>query len=128
MPIRRSGSAYWLERKVARGPRVPYSATPQIRSPRPSRKANGESDFPSLGTHVPVEVPLPLMAVAFPIVPGKTPEWRAWMEEINGPRHEEFAASRRSVGLHERTFLQQTPMGDLVVVTLEGADPAGAFA
>jgi len=49
------------------------------------------------------------------------------MEEINGPRHEEFAASRRSVGLHERTFLQSTPMGDLVIVTLEGDDPAASF-
>ena len=67
------------------------------------------------------------MAVAFPIVPGKTDEWRAWMEEINGSRHEEFAASRRSVGLHERTFLQHTPMGDLVIVTLEGDDPAASF-
>ena len=74
-----------------------------------------------------MEVLLTLMAVAFPIVPGKTPEWRAWIEELNGPRHEEFAASRRNVGLHERTFLQSTPMGDLVIVTLEGDDPAAAF-
>lgn len=49
------------------------------------------------------------------------------MEELNGPRHEEFVASRRSVGLHERTFLQSTPMGDLVIVTLKGDDPAASF-
>ena len=89
--------------------------------------ANGESDSPSLGTHVSVEATLPLMAAVFPIVPGKTPEWRAWMEELAGQRHDEFVASRRAVGLHERTFLQSTPMGDLVIVTLEGDDPVASF-
>ena len=70
---------------------------------------------------------MPMMAVAFPILPGKTPEWRAWMAELNGSRHDEFAESRRRAGVHELTFLQSTPMGDLVIVTLEGDDPAGAF-
>jgi len=70
---------------------------------------------------------MPLMAVAFPILPGKTREWRAWMDEINGPRRAEFEASRRNAGVHERTFLQSTPMGDLVIVTLEGDDPGHAF-
>jgi hypothetical protein len=44
-----------------------------------------------------------------------------------GARSEEFAESRRRAGLHERTFLQSTPMGDLVIVTLEGKDPAASF-
>jgi len=70
---------------------------------------------------------MPMMAVAFPILPGKTAEWRAWMEEVNGPRRDEFDASRKAAGVHERTFLQQTPMGDLVLVTLEGDDPGRAF-
>lgn len=70
---------------------------------------------------------MPLMAVAFPILPGKTAEWRAWMDEINGPRRAEFIESRRRAGVHERTFLQPTPMGDLVIVTLEGDDPGHAF-
>jgi hypothetical protein len=67
------------------------------------------------------------MAVAFPILPGKTPEWRAWMDELNGARREDFVASRRAAGVHERAFLQSTPMGDLVIVTLEGDDPGQAF-
>jgi LmbE family N-acetylglucosaminyl deacetylase len=67
------------------------------------------------------------MAVAFPIVPGKTAEWQAFMDELNGPRRQEFAEARRRVGVHERTYLQATPMGDLVIVTLEGDDPAGSF-
>jgi len=70
---------------------------------------------------------VPLMAVAFPILPGKTGEWRTWMEELNGARREDFVASRRAAGVHERTFLQSTPMGDLVIVTLEGDDPGRAF-
>jgi hypothetical protein len=69
-----------------------------------------------------------LMAVAFPILPGKSAEWRRFMAEINGPRQREFADSRQRAGVHERTFLQSTPMGDLVIVTLEGDDPARSFA
>jgi len=68
-----------------------------------------------------------LMAVAFPILPGKTPEWRIWMDELNGARRDDFVASRRAAGVHERTFLQSTPMGDLVIVTLEGDEPGRAF-
>jgi hypothetical protein len=67
------------------------------------------------------------MAVAFPILPGKTDEWRTWMQELNGVRRDDFVASRRAAGVHERTFLQSTPMGDLVIVTLEGDDPGHAF-
>ncbi|MEO8570970.1 MAG: DUF6176 family protein [Chloroflexota bacterium] len=68
-----------------------------------------------------------LSAVAFPILPGKTAEWRTWMEELNGQRRQEFVESRRRAGVHERTFLQPTPMGDFVIVTLEGDDPGRAF-
>lgn len=70
---------------------------------------------------------MPMMAAAFPILPGKTEEWRAWQAELNGPRYQEFVESRRRAGVHERTFLQSTPMGDLVIVTLEGDDPEHAF-
>jgi hypothetical protein len=67
------------------------------------------------------------MAVAFPILPQKTAEWRSFIDELNGPRHADFAESRRRLGVQERTFLQATPMGDLVIVTLEGDDPARSF-
>ncbi len=70
---------------------------------------------------------MPLMAVAFPIVPGKTAEWHTFIDELNGPRHQEFANARRRAGVRERTYLQATPMGDLVIVTLEGDDPARSF-
>jgi hypothetical protein len=68
-----------------------------------------------------------LMAVAIPLLPGKTDGWRKWIEELNGPRRQEFVDSRRRFGVRERTFLQPTPMGDLVIVTVEGDDPGRAF-
>ncbi len=83
---------------------------------------------PSVAGHArALEVPLALSAVAFPILPGKTAEWRAWMVELNGERRQEFVESRQRAGVHERTFLQPTPMGDFVIVTLEGDDPVRAF-
>lgn len=68
-----------------------------------------------------------LMAVAFPIAPGKTDEWKRFIAELNGARRAEFVASRKAIGARERTFLQPTPMGDLVVVTLEGDNPGQSF-
>ena len=70
---------------------------------------------------------MPMMAVAMPLLPGKTAAWRKWLEELNGPRRQEFVESRQRVGVRERTFLQPSPMGDLVIVTLEGDDPGSAF-
>ena len=69
-----------------------------------------------------------MFAIAFRILPGKTDDWRAFMGELTGARKPQFAASRQAMGVRERTFLQHTPMGDFVLVTLEGDDPAGAFA
>jgi len=68
-----------------------------------------------------------LMAVAFPIAPGQSAKWHAWMDELKGARRAEFVASRRDAGVRERTFLQATPMGELVIVTLEGDDPMASF-
>ena len=68
-----------------------------------------------------------LFANTFPILPGKTPAWRSFIGELTGARKAQFEASRRTMGVRERTFLQPTPMGDFVIVTLEGEDPVGAF-
>jgi hypothetical protein len=69
-----------------------------------------------------------MLAMAFPIPAGKTEQWKKFMSELTGARKAEFAASRRSLGVRERTFLQHTPHGDLVLVTLEGDHPETAFA
>ena len=68
-----------------------------------------------------------LMAVAFPIPPGKLEDWRRFIGELNGARRAEYVASRKALGVRERAFLQPTPMGDMVLVTLEGDNPAEAF-
>lgn len=68
-----------------------------------------------------------LIAFVAPILPGKREQWEAFVAEISGPRRADFNASRQRVSLHERTFLQETPMGDFVIVTLEGDNPAEAF-
>ena len=66
-------------------------------------------------------------AIVFPILPGETADWRAFIDEINGPRHPDFVESRRRAGVQERTFLQSTPMGDVVIMTMEGEDPERSF-
>jgi hypothetical protein len=68
-----------------------------------------------------------LTALVAPILPGKRDQWDAFIAEITGPRRSEFDASRRNAGVRERTFLQETPMGDFVIVTLEGDNPMEAF-
>ena len=68
-----------------------------------------------------------LFAMAVPIPAGKTEAWKGFMNELKGSQRAGFAASRRALGVRERTFLQHTPMGDMVIVTLEGDNPAGAF-
>lgn len=70
-----------------------------------------------------------LIAVAMPVIPGKEAGWQQFVDEINGPRKQQFEESRRRAGVHERTFAQQTPEGHtLVIVTLEGDDPLGGLA
>ena len=68
-----------------------------------------------------------LGAAAFPILPGKTDDWRKFIGELNGSRRAEYEANRKALGVRERAFFQPTPMGDMVVLTLEGDDPGGAF-
>ena len=69
-----------------------------------------------------------MLALAFPIPPGKTDQWKKFIAELRGARRADFAASRKRFGVRERTFLQHTPHGDLVIVTLEGENPGKAFA
>ena len=68
------------------------------------------------------------LAIAFPIPADNIEKWKAFVAEVNGPRKAEWASNRRKHGVRERTFHQQTPMGDFVIVTLEGDDPEGAIA
>lgn len=64
-----------------------------------------------------------LIAMAVPILKGKEEEWHQFVKELNEMRFEDFQESRKKLGVHERTFYQQTPEGGLVLVTLEGEEP-----
>jgi hypothetical protein len=68
-----------------------------------------------------------LVAATFPIPPGNLEAWHLFQAELSGARQAEFAASRKRLGVRERTFHQPTPMGDFVVVTLEGDDLATVY-
>jgi hypothetical protein len=74
-----------------------------------------------------MEANMALIAMAFPIPPGKMEQWKKFAADLKGPRRAEFSASRKQFGVRERAFLQKTPMGDLVIVTTEGEDPGSFF-
>src|SRR5438477_13101310 len=66
-------------------------------------------------------------ALSFPILPGKLEEAKAFAAEVAGPRAGEMEESRRSVGAtRETVWIQQTPMGDVGIVLIEGEDVAAA--
>jgi len=50
-----------------------------------------------------------MLAMAVPIPAGKTEQWKKFVSELTGARKAEFAESRRSLGVRERTFLQHPP-------------------
>jgi hypothetical protein len=63
-----------------------------------------------------------------PILPGKKAMWLEMMEQVKtGPMAAEFKKSREDAGVHERSFLQETPHGDFVILTFEGENPTESF-
>lgn len=68
-----------------------------------------------------------LFAMAIPVLQGQEQEWQNFAHDLKDTYYEEFQASRRKLGVRERAFLQQTPMGEMVIVTIEGEDPEKAF-
>jgi hypothetical protein len=69
-----------------------------------------------------------LIAMCMPILPGKKAKWKEMADKFGTePLKSALAASRKNAGVHERTFLQETPGGDFVIVTLEGDDPVAGF-
>ena len=63
-----------------------------------------------------------------PVIEGKIDTWKAYIEEMNGPRANERKESRKKAGLTlERVWLQKTPMGDFAVVYWEGDDIGKVF-
>jgi hypothetical protein len=68
------------------------------------------------------------LALAVPIVPGKTEVWKRLIAEVTGPRRADTDGFHARLGVDKvNWYLQQTPLGDLFVLHMEGQDPAGAF-
>ena len=68
------------------------------------------------------------LAMVMPILPGKKDKWLAMINEVTSAAAKpEFDAVRENAGVHERTFLQETPNGDFVILTYEGDDPIASF-
>ena len=66
--------------------------------------------------------------LAIPIREGQTEAWRSAIIELTGPRYDEYAASRKRMGVtSQTTFLQRTPMGDFAVIHLTGPDVHAIF-
>ena len=66
-----------------------------------------------------------LLSMCFPILPGKLDKWQEMIDSWNDPSTKaEMDKVREDAGVYERTFLQKTPNGDFVIVTLEGDNPA----
>ena len=62
-------------------------------------------------------------ASVFPILPGKTEQWKRFCQEMVGPRRSEYEAANKRLGITRVvTSLQQTLQGDMAIVYLEAQD------
>jgi Family of unknown function (DUF6176) len=60
------------------------------------------------------------LAMALPLLPGKTEDWKQWVREMAQARLDDFQASRKHLGiLREASFLQQGPQVDLAILYIE---------
>ena len=65
-----------------------------------------------------------LLSICLSILRGKKEKWQEMMVTINEASSKaEMDKSREDAGVHERTFLQETPDGDFVILTFEGENP-----
>lgn len=63
------------------------------------------------------------ICLAFPVLPGKTADTRAFMHQLDGTRRAEFDASERRIGItKELWYLAQLPSGDHLIGYMESAD------
>ena len=66
---------------------------------------------------------------AFPVLPGKSEQARAFAKEVMGPRRREFDESQARFGATKESWtLQSTPDGDFVLVYFEAPDIEKGFA
>jgi hypothetical protein len=68
-------------------------------------------------------------AFSIPVVPGKEEVDRGTLDEMAGPRREQYEAALRQAGLtRQAIWHQETPDGTVAVVYVEGEDPEAGVA
>ena len=66
---------------------------------------------------------MPALGFVVPVLPGKEQADLDWMEEMTGPRREEYEAAWKQLGVTRHTvWHQQTPAGTVAVVHMEADD------
>lgn len=67
-----------------------------------------------------------IVAAVMPLLPGKSEEWRRWVQELQGSRRTEYAASRNRLGIRsERCWIGTVHGAEVVFVYLEVDDSMG---
>ncbi len=64
--------------------------------------------------------------MCMPVLPAKMGKWQEIMDHIKSTS--DFAASQKETGVHERSFVQNIPARDFLIITLEGEDPSVSWA
>lgn len=83
----------------------------------------------NISVQVKEQVIMSAVAVALPILPGKSDEWKRVIRDATGPRRAELDDMHRRLKIENaRWFLQPTPNGDVAIVYLEGPGAAEGFA
>ena len=69
-----------------------------------------------------------MLAVAIPILPGKLDAWKSVvLDQMTGENKIHTDQIRENAGVHERSFLQETSDGHLVILTFEGENPVAGW-
>ena len=72
---------------------------------------------------------MPAQGVALPLLPGREGRFKRFCAELAGPRRMAFRDSQKRLGLvREHWFLQSGPAESLVIMVVDGPDPARSLA
>lgn len=68
---------------------------------------------------------VPAVGVALPLLPGREGRFKEFCAALAGPRRPAFRDSQKRLGLvREHWFLQSGPAGPLVIMVVDGPEPA----
>ena len=82
----------------------------------------------TLVAHPTEERAMPAVSFVVPVLSGKEEADLAWMEEMTGPRREEYESSWKQLGVtRHAVWHQQTPDGTVAVVYMEADNIARAM-